>query len=456
MASSVDQLSVDQLSGVPASADRADPMAILAEQDRSRLPDLVPVRHYRMAASAFTFYRGAAAVMASDLAATPDTGIITQLCGDAHLSNFGLFRSPERTLVFDLNDFDETHPGPFEWDVKRLAASVVIASQANGFDEKAVRDAARNAAKTYRKTMIASAKRTALACWYARVDADEVASDLGDRFDTATSTNTQKILAKARHRDSAQALEKLCYFDLAGAHIKSDPPLLMPVAEIVQNVPKSQLDQEFIAGFERYRKTLPDHVAALFAQYSYIEAARKVVGVGSVGTRCWIALFGGSHVDDPLFLQIKEASKSVLAPYVPGHEYPNEGKRVVYGQQLLQASSDIMLGWVQETAFVGGLETDFYVRQLRDGKGSVVVEALAPPGMAYYARLCGEVLAQAHARTAARGEIAKYLDGAGKAFDAAIADFAVAYSEINVGDHARLEAAIQDGSMSSDAVEKSS
>ncbi|MBM7368372.1 DUF2252 domain-containing protein [Gordonia hydrophobica] len=449
-------LPVDQLAAVPESADRTDALTILGDQDRTRLAELVPVRHDRMAATAFTFFRGAAAVMASDLAATPNSGIVTTLCGDAHLSNFGLFRSPERTMVFDLNDFDETHPGPFEWDVKRLAASMTIASQANGFDEKSVRTAARHAAKNYRKTMVASAEKTALECWYARVDADAVVAEIGDRFDTASSAATQKNLEKARHRDSVQALEKLCDFDLTGAHIKSDPPLLVPAAEIMPDMGADQLAAAFTAGFERYRETLPSHVAALFSQYSFIEAARKVVGVGSVGTRCWIALFGGSHVGDPLFLQMKEASASVLAQYVPGYEYENQAVRVIDGQRLLQASSDILLGWVQQLAFEGQQNTDFYVRQLRDGKGSVVVEALAPEGMKYYGRLCGEVLAQAHARTGARAEIAAYLADAGKSFDNAIADFAVEYSRINEGDHSRLVAAIADGSISADALEKSS
>ncbi|ALG83489.1 DUF2252 domain-containing protein [Gordonia phthalatica] len=449
-------LSVDQLAAVPESVQRADPLAILSDQDRTRLADLVPVRHERMSATAFTFYRGAAAVMASDLAATPDSGIVTQLCGDAHLSNFGLFRSPERAMVFDLNDFDETHPGPFEWDVKRLAASMVVASQANGFEEKAVRDAARHSAKSYRKAMVAAAEKTALECWYARVDADEVVAEIGDRFDTASSAATQKNLEKAKHRDSAQALEKLCYFDLAGAHIKSDPPLLVPAGEIMPDMGRDQLTAAFTAGFERYRGTLQNHVATLFGQYRFIEAARKVVGVGSVGTRCWIALFGGDHVGDPLFLQMKEATTSVLAQYVPGYEYENQAVRVIDGQRLLQASSDILLGWVQQLAFEGQQNTDFYVRQLRDGKGSVVVEALAPEGMKYYGRLCGDVLAQAHARTGARAEIAAYLADAGKPFDNAIADFAVEYSRLNDGDHARLVEAIADGSMSADALEKSS
>ncbi|MGB3304002.1 DUF2252 domain-containing protein [Gordonia sp. (in: high G+C Gram-positive bacteria)] len=441
-------VSVEELSAVPEASKRRSSLGLLAAQDAMRLPDLIPVRYHRMSATPFTFYRGAAAVMASDLSLTPTTGIITQLCGDAHLSNFGLFRSPERTMVFDLNDFDETHPGPFEWDVKRLAASVMVSALQNGSDEKEARRAAKHAARAYREGMIASASETAMKCWYTRVDADDVMVDLGNRFDVSVSERTQKALAKARHRDSAQALSKLAYVDADGPHIKSDPPLLMPASEIVTTLSRDELDAEFLEGFDRYRRTLPAHVAELFSQYRFVEAARKVVGVGSVGTRCWVSLFDGAMgISDPLILQLKEASQSVLAPYVRGYHYEHQGNRVVFGQQLLQASSDIMLGWVQTMVFVGGRSADFYVRQLRDGKGSVVVEALEPKGMRYYARLCGTVMAQAHARTPARLEIAEYLSDAGKRFDSAIADFSVEYSRVNVADHAGLIGAISDGSV---------
>lgn len=441
-------LPVDELSEVPEASARRIPQEILAQQDLTRLPDLIPVRYHRMSTNPFTFFRGAAAVMASDLSLTPSTGIVTQLCGDAHLSNFGLFRSPERAMVFDLNDFDETHPGPFEWDVKRLAASVMVASIENGYDEHRARKAAKHAARGYRETMVASAKKTGLKCWYARIDAEEVIADLGNRFDTAVSERTQRELKKARHRDSAQALEKLAYFDPEGAHIKSDPPLLVPAAEILSSLSLDEVNAQFTKGFSEYSQTLPDHIAQLFAQYRFVEAARKVVGVGSVGTRCWIALFdGGTGIDDPLILQFKEAPKSVLSPYVPGYDYSNQGQRVVSGQRLLQASSDIFLGWVSAAGFESDLAVDFYVRQLRDGKGSVVVEALEPKGMAYYARLCGAVMAQAHARTSARHEIGDYLESAGKSFDAAIADFAVEYSRINKADHAGLIGSIGDGAV---------
>ena len=442
----------EDLSRIVDSADRRDPLDILRAQDASRLADLVPVRHERMSATPFTFFRGAAAVMAADLAATPDSGILTQLCGDAHLSNFGLFYSPERRMVFDLNDFDETHPGPFEWDVKRLAASMAVAAQGNGFDDDAARSCAKAAAKAYRKTMVAAAGKTTLECWYDRVDTDALRADIGDRFDTARVERTQRQLAKAPHRNSAQALEKLCYFDLAGAHIKSDPPLLVPGVEAVPTMSLHALNEVFARSLTEYATTLPGHVAALFEQYSLIETARKVVGVGSVGTRCWIALFTGPGPADPLFLQIKEAQESVLAPYVPGYSYDNEGHRVVFGQKLLQASSDIFLGWVRALLFDNQGHGDFYIRQLRDGKGSVVVEALEEDGLKYYGRLCGTVLAQAHARTAARREIADFVGAAGKAFDAAIADFSLAYSAQNRVDHEQMVAAIDDGTMSSAAL----
>ncbi|MFT4087473.1 MAG: DUF2252 domain-containing protein, partial [Gordonia sp. (in: high G+C Gram-positive bacteria)] len=382
------------------------------------------------------------------------SGLDVQLCGDAHLSNFGIFLSPERRLVFDVNDFDETHPGPFEWDVKRLAASIVVASQANGFTEKEVRRAARKSASSYRKTIVKSASTSPTDCWYDSVNADDVLSDLAGRLDTAATKETQRQLDKARHRDSSQALAKLCRTDLTGVHIKSDPPLLVPAAEIITDKSQQELREIFTEQFANYRKTLPPHIAVLFDQFQFIEAARKVVGVGSVGTRCWIALFsdkGGTH---PLFLQLKEAQQSVLAPYVKSNVPEHRGHRVVFGQQLMQASSDIFLGWFTAPNFQGD-ETHFYVRQLRDGKGSAVIEAMPSASMDYYAELCGRVLAQAHARTDARTEIADLVGDLGKDFDNAIADFSVAYSALNLDDHARLVEAISAGEMSAAPLEAS-
>ncbi|MFZ2510386.1 MAG: DUF2252 domain-containing protein, partial [Gordonia sp. (in: high G+C Gram-positive bacteria)] len=336
----------------PELANRRDPLDILGAQDTWRLADLVPVRHERMAATPFTFYRGAAAVMAADLASTPNSGIMTQLCGDAHLSNFGLFLSPQRRMVFDLNDFDETHPGPFEWDVKRLAASMVVAAQGNGFSDKEARAVAKQAARAYRRTIRDAGSKGALAAWYDHLDVDEVMEAIGDQLDTASSKRTRKTVNKARHRNSEQALEKLCVTDDAGqVHIKSDPPLLIPAGEVFPHASPEDVHQAFVDRFDAYRKSLPPYVATLTYQYSLVEMARKVVGVGSVGTRCWIGLFDGDVNGDPLFLQMKEASESVLAPYVDVPEFPNQGERVVFGQQLLQASSDILLGWLSAPGF---------------------------------------------------------------------------------------------------------
>ncbi len=448
-------ITAEVLEAVPTAGDRRDPLAVLAAQDVNRVPTLVPVRYERMAATPFTFYRGAAAVMAGDLAATPDSGIVTQLCGDAHLSNFGLFLSPARRLVFDLNDFDETHPGPFEWDVKRLAASLVVAAQGNGATDKEARTVARRAAWAYRKTMRASAAASAMTCWYAHVDAEDVMRDLGDRLDSRANARTQKVLDKARHRNSAQALSKLGERGPDGRmHLRSDPPLLVRADQIFARAEWDVVAQIFADRFAAYRETLPLHVAVLFDQYEFVEAARKVVGVGSVGTRCWIHLLAGKENGDPLFLQMKEATESVLAPFVAPLEYANQGRRVVYGQQLLQASSDVMLGWLSAPIFTSGEDgtavdtagmSDFYLRQLRDGKGSVVIEGMPIDRLTIYGELCGSVLAQAHARTSARGDIARLLADLGKSFDQAIARWALAYSALNVADHAGLTAAIAAG-----------
>ncbi|GAC58165.1 hypothetical protein GOHSU_31_00260 [Gordonia hirsuta DSM 44140 = NBRC 16056] len=455
-------ISARELAAVPGKRGRRDPVAILAAQDVARLADLVPVRHERMSATPFTFYRGAAAVMAADLASTPNSGIITQLCGDAHLSNFGLFLSPERQMVFDLNDFDETHPGPFEWDVKRLAASMVVAAQGNGADNESARRMARRAARAYRRTMITSAAKSALECWYDHIDTDEVLAEVGGRLDTAASERIRKLLEKSRHRNSDQALSKLCVIDRTGVHIKSDPPLLIPGTQVFPNAGPEELQAQFQKRFAAYRKTLSPYLRTLIDQYELIEVARKVVGVGSVGTRCWIALFAGRDNMDPLFLQMKEAVESVLAPYVDSPEWANQGHRVVHGQQLMQASSDVLLGWMRAPAFTSDMDgtaltlagkTDFYIRQLRDGKGSAVIEGMPDDQLARYGELCGKVLAQAHARTDARVPIADCVDRLGKKFDRAIADWSLDYARINLKDHARLVGAIAAGSLSSAPLE---
>ncbi|GAC67651.1 DUF2252 domain-containing protein [Gordonia soli] len=434
----------DELAAVPDASTRLDPVEILQAQARSRVQELVPVRYGRMVATPFTFFRGAAAVMAADLASTPDSGIHTQLCGDAHLSNFGLFYTPERRMAFDLNDFDETHPGPFEWDVKRLAASVAVAARGNGFAEEDVRRVTREVGRVYRKSMRRSRKKSTLECWYDHIDVDEDLVRISAKLDTSTAARTRKALTKARHRDSVQALSKLCETAPDGSiRIRSDPPLLVPLREIFSGEAEGVAGAEIDRRLGDYRSVLAPHVAALFDQFTMIEVARKVVGVGSVGTRAWIVLLRGRDLDDPLFLQLKEAQESVLAPYVRGHVYANQGARVVEGQRLMQAASDIFLGW--HTGVDDALaQHDFYVRQLRDGKGSVVIEALEPQQMRLYARLCGRVLAQAHARTAGRERIVEFVD-VGSVFDEAIAEFAVRYADLNDADHAQLRVAVDSG-----------
>ncbi|MET4166173.1 MULTISPECIES: DUF2252 domain-containing protein [Gordonia] len=435
-----------ELAACPTPTERADPLKILAAQAQTRVADLIPVRHARMSATPFTFYRGAAAVMSDDLSRTPDTGIITQLCGDAHLSNLGLFFSPERRMVFDLNDFDETHVGPFEWDVKRLAASFAIAGRNNGFDDAINRKVAKTVAKSYRRAIARSATQTTLENWYAGIDADDFLTDFGPKLDTSMSERTQKALKKARHRDSAQALAKLCVIDADGtAHIRSDPPLLVPLHERFPAETADVVAERVRERISAYRDTVPLHVAALLDQFEIVDIAFKVVGVGSVGTRAWIILLTGKEMGDPLFLQVKEAQRSVLADHVPASGFDNQGQRVVEGQRLLQATSDLFLGWSTGTD-ENGERRDFYVRQLRDGKGSVVVEALSPEGMKLYAQLCGLVLGQAHARTASRFRIAEYLETT-KGFGEAIAEFSIGYADLNDSDHSRMMEAIGRGEL---------
>lgn len=317
-----DSAAID-LASCPEPTERADPLSILSAQARNRVAELVPVRNARMAATPFTFYRGAAAVMSADLSRTPDSGVYTQLCGDAHLSNLGLFFSPERRMTFDLNDFDETHPGPFEWDVKRLAASFVVAGRNNVFDDKTNLKCARAVAKAYRRSIAHSVTKSTLDCWYARMDVDELVALIGEKLDTSINQRTQKALKKARHRNSEQALSKLCVIDADGkAHIRSEPPLLVPIHELYPDDVADTANERIDERLHAYRGCLQGHVRALLDQFTMVDVARKVVGVGSVGTRAWIALLVGQNLDDPLFLQIKEAQRSVLADYVPAPVTP--------------------------------------------------------------------------------------------------------------------------------------
>jgi len=422
---------------------RSDPIELLESQAGTRVAELVPIRYGRMLASPFAFYRGGALIMAADLAKAPSSGLQVQLCGDAHMSNFGMFASPERRLVFDVNDFDETHPGPFEWDVKRLAGSLAVAGRDNGFSSKQRRRIVLAAAAGYREAMKAYAGLGNLAVWYAHLDMDDVLTQIGDQLDAKRKARTQAALDKAHSRDSVQALAKLTKVVDGRARILSQPPLLVPLDELFE-------EQEAKLAYERlqfllrsYRRTLQWDRRQLLEQFKLVEMARKVVGVGSVGTRAWILLFEGIDGGDPLFLQAKEAQASVLSGFVKSSGFKNQGERVVTGQQLMQATSDIFLGW-QRVPGPDGVERDFYLRQLRDGKGSVVVEGMAPDGMGLYARICGQTLARGHARSGDRVAIAAYL-GSSDRFDNAIADFAETCAKQNVRDHAALTDAASSG-----------
>ncbi|MER6098011.1 DUF2252 domain-containing protein [Streptomyces sp. NPDC001728] len=410
------------------SSQRPDPIDVLERQSLDRLPDLVPLRYARMVASPFAFLRGAAAVMAADLAAQRHTGLTVQLCGDAHLLNFGVYASPERALLFDVNDFDETLPGPFEWDVKRLAASVTAAALQNGSTKAKAHRAALVVTESYRTQMRHLAGLGELAVWYERIAADDLVP-LVRRGDRARFTDR---LARARRRTSLQALGKLTETDATGArHIVDDPPLLERTTDI---------DRVTIGKiFSDYRSSLAEERRVLLDRYRFRDAARKVVGVGSVGTRCFVILLEGRDEGDPLILQIKEAGPSVLEPYLAPSAYSHQGRRVVSGQRLTQAASDIFLGWM-----TGPEQRHFYWRQLRDMKGSAEVETMSPALLREYARLCGRALARAHARSGDRIAIASYLGGS-DVFDRAIADFALAYAGQNADDYAALGAAIAAG-----------
>ncbi|WP_330350022.1 DUF2252 domain-containing protein [Streptomyces sp. NBC_00582] len=411
-----------------APVDRADPVAVLERQGRDRLPELLPVRYGRMAASPFAFLRGAAAVMAADLAARPHTGLTVQLCGDAHLLNFGLYASPERALLFDLNDFDETFPGPFEWDVQRLAASVAVAARENGHAEPRARGATVEAVAAYRTAMQRLARLGELDVWYERIDADSLLPLLRS---ARHRRRAEASLTRARRRTSLQALGKLTELVDGRHRIIHDPPLLEP-AGVSDSAALRKI-------FSDYRSTLSEERRLLLDRYRYVDAARKVVGVGSVGLRCFIVLLSGRDAEDPLFLQIKEARASVLEAHLPSGPYTHPGHRVVAGQRLLQAASDIFLGWM-----TGPQGRAYYWRQLRDMKGSADVAGMSPAALTAYARLCGTALARAHARSGDRIAIAGYL-GSGDTFDHAIADFALAYADRTTADHAVLRAAIAAG-----------
>ncbi len=421
-------------------SDRPDPITILEQQAGKRVPDLVPIRYGRMAASPFAYFRGAAAPMTWDLAHTPTTDIHVQCCGDAHLLNFGMFAAPDRRLVFDVNDFDETLPGPFEWDVKRLAASFTVAARDNGCKDRAGREAARRCVHSYRTEMAKFAGMRFLEVWYSRIDVEYVASVFDTLQPKRAVRRRRRDIDKAYQRTGRRALLKLCDQVDGEYRIKPDFPVIVryPV----------ELDpgifNELRSAVGGYQKTLQADAREVLSRYYFGDFARKVVGVGSVGTEAFVLLLMGDRDDEPLFLQLKEAQESVLAPFAGPSSYRHQGERVVKGQRLTQAASDPFLGWTRGIPADGVVARDYYVRQLRDMKGSMDVSAMDAEQLAYYARLCGWALARAHARTGRASFISGYLGG-GERFDHAIADFALAYADQNEQDHQRLLAAISSG-----------
>jgi uncharacterized protein (DUF2252 family) len=419
-----------------------DPVGLLLGQAETRVPELVAVRHGRMLVSPFTFFRGAALPMAADLAATPVSGLRAQLCGDAHLANFGVFGSPERRLVFDVNDFDETLPGPFEWDVKRLVASLVVAGRDNGFAAADARKVAVAAAARYRQGMREFAAAPTLTVWYSHLDVEDAIARFKLQLKKSQLRKSQTLAAKLRTRDSMQAVDKLTKVVDGQREIVSNPPLIVPLEELTSDTSYDML-RSMVSD---YARTLPPDRQHLLGRFRLTRVARKVVGVGSVGTQAWILLMEAED-DDWLLLQAKQAQPSVLAAWAGESQYDHQGERVVAGQRLMQAASDIFLGW-QRTANPagdpGGAYTDYYVRQLRDWKYSAPIEQMSPAQLSDYGELCGWTLARAHARTGDRFAIAAYLGGSAK-FDEAVADFAVSYADQNERDHAALAAAVASG-----------
>jgi uncharacterized protein (DUF2252 family) len=421
-----------------APADRPDPVSLLEEQTRGRVPDLVPIRYGRMLASPFAFLRGSAVVMASDLAGTPTSGLEVQACGDAHLLNFQMFATPERHLFFGLNDFDESHPGPFEWDVKRLATSIVVAARDRGFVDADQAFAALAAARTYREKMLEYAEMRFLEVWYSRIDVDEVMQAARSKMDKKELSKAEmkglkraeKAIDKARARTNLGALSRFAEQVDGTWRIKLEPPLIVSYPQT----------EQIADCFAQYSASLQPHRRRLLSRYRFVDVARKVVGVGSVGTETLMFLLMGDKDDDPLFLQLKEAERSVLEPFTAMSRFRHQGERVVAGQRLTQTASDAFLGWLSGPRGV----KDCYMRQLRDMKGSVNVETMLPRHLTAYAELCGWNLARAHARTGDAAAMAGYL-GIGSSFDHAIEHFAVAYADQNETDYAALVAAAESG-----------
>ena len=422
---------------------RPDPVELLEEQAANRVQELVPLRYGRMLRSPFTFYRGAAYLMASDLAGTPRTGLTVQLCGDAHLSNFGSFAAPDRRLLFGLNDFDETLPGPFEWDLKRLAASFAVAGRDRGFDPGKREAINRAVASGYRLAMLEMAEMRRLDLWYLRLEVDQVAERVRTTMKPDVVKRFERNVAKARAKDSAKAFAKLVEMVDGQPRFVGDPPLIVPMDQLLPDVEYHRV-WEVVHGMMRsYRRSLQGDHRHLTEGYHFVEAARKVVGVGSVGTRAWVVLMTGNGAEDPLFLQLKEAQSSVLEPFLGKGKYSSHGQRVVEGQRLMQSASDILLGWIR-TDGLDGVPRDYYVRQLWDGKGSALIEEMKPPDMRGYADLCGWTLARAHARSGHPAAIAGYLGNSDR-FDKALATFAEKYADQNELDYAALKHAAETG-----------
>jgi uncharacterized protein (DUF2252 family) len=428
------------------AGDRRDPVERMEEQARTRVQELVPIRHGRMLVSPFTFFRGAADLMAADLDAWPRTGLEAQLCGDAHLSNFGAYAAPDRRLVFSVNDFDETLPGPFEWDVKRLVASFAVAGRDRGFDARQRREINKTAGRTYRESMLEFAAMRELDLWYARIDVEDIAARFSAQAAAKDVKRFDRNLAKTRSKDSLKAFDKLTEIVDGQVRIISDPPLIVTVEEVAGESQQAGIEDYIRTIIRSYRRSLPTDRRHLLERFHYAHAARKVVGVGSVGTRAWIVLMQGRDMKDPLFLQAKEAEASVLEPFLGKSAFSNHGKRVVEGQRLMQAASDLMLGWVRVDG-IDGVSRDFYVRQLWDQKGSAIIETMSPRTMTSYAQLCGWTLAKAHARSGDPVAIASYL-GSGPSFDRALATFAESYADQNERDYAAMREAVDSGRLS--------
>jgi uncharacterized protein (DUF2252 family) len=429
--------------------ERRDPVELLEAQAATRVSELVPIRYGRMLVSPFTFFRGAAYLMASDLAGTPRTSLHVQLCGDAHLSNFGAFAAPDRRLVFSINDFDETLPGPFEWDLKRLVASFAVAGRDRGFDEKQRTSVNLTVTRSYREAMRGFAQMRILDQWYARLDIDEIRNQWAAEIGKGQLKRFDRNIAKTRAKDSLRAFDKLTHNVDGQPRIAADPPLVTPVEDLLAPEQAQALAEAIRAMLRSYRRTLSADRRRLLERFRYTHAARKVVGVGSVGTRAWIVLMAGNDDNDPLFLQLKEAEASVLEPFLGKSGFTNHGRRVVEGQRLMQSASDIMLGWLS-TPGVDGVNRDFYMRQLWDNKGSALIEAMTPRAMTVYATVCGWTLARAHARSGDAVAIASYLGAAGT-FDRALASFAERYADQNERDYAALRNAAESGRITAHA-----